>query len=59
MTKEVNSKSKMAPEEGPDGIDRWTSNGHGITFNGKRLVQVAGPDYDSPDYKFDEIEEVE
>ena len=26
-------KTKKAPEEGPLGIDRWTSNGYGITVS--------------------------
>lgn len=59
MAKEANSKSKMAPEEGPDGVDRWTCNGLGMFLDGKPVPQVELPDYNSPDYKFDDIEEVE
>ena len=24
----------LAPEEGPHGVDRWTSNGYGLTLDG-------------------------
>lgn len=27
-------KRKIAPEEGPHGVDRWTSNGYGLMING-------------------------
>lgn len=28
------TKMKKAPEEGPNGVDRWTSNGYGLTIDG-------------------------
>lgn len=33
-------KTKSAPEEGPDGVDRWTSNGYGLVIDG---IQVQSP----------------
>lgn len=29
------------PQEGPNGVDRWTSNGYGLTFNGKDVESPA------------------
>lgn len=51
------TKKKMAPEEGPNGVDRWTSNGYGITIDGKKVVVPEPKDEDEED--IDEIEEVE
>lgn len=45
---------KMAPEEGPNGVDRWTSNGYGIRVNGKK---VEPPKEKEPNPDIDEIEE--
>lgn len=39
-----NRKSNMAPEEGPNGVDRWTSNGYGITVGGKKVVPLSEKD---------------
>ena len=33
----MEDKKIKAPEEGPNGVDRWTSNGYGITVNGKEV----------------------
>ena len=30
-------KTISAPEEGPDGVDRWTSNGYGLCIDGIRV----------------------
>lgn len=30
----MEEKKPMVPEEGPLGIDRWTSNGYGLTIDG-------------------------
>lgn len=29
-------KRKTAPAEGPNGVDRWTSNGYGLIVNGEK-----------------------
>jgi len=47
-----NKKTKKAPEEGPNGVDRWTSNGYGLTLDGKKVEPPEEP-------QIDEIEEVE
>lgn len=44
-------KKAVAPAEGPNGVDRWTSNGYGITVDGKKVE----PEEKEPD--IDEIEE--
>ena len=31
---------KKAPEEGPNGVDRWTSNGYGLSIDG---IDVNSP----------------
>ena len=46
-------KRKLAPLEGPNGVDRWTSNGYGLTVNGKK---VEPPEEDNKD-EIDEIDE--
>lgn len=46
-------KTKLAPEEGPNGVDRWTSNGYGLTIGGKKVTPPAEEDRD-----IDEVEEV-
>ena len=47
-------KRKKAPEEGPNGVDRWTSNGYGIRVNGKK---VETPKEKAEEPQIDEIEE--
>lgn len=39
-----NKKPNLAPEEGPNGVDRWTSNGYGITVGGKKVVPFSEKD---------------
>lgn len=43
---------KKAPAEGPNGVDRWTSNGYGIRVDGKK---AEPPKEENSD--IDEIEE--
>lgn len=43
------------PEEGPHGVDRWTSNGYGLTLDGKA---VQPPEEDQPD-DIEDIVEIE
>jgi hypothetical protein len=31
------AERKQAPAEGPNGVDRWTSNGYGLTIGGKKV----------------------
>ena len=31
----------IAPEEGPNGVDRWTSNGYGLTLDGIEVNPVT------------------
>lgn len=50
------AKQNMAPEEGPNGVDRWTSNGYGVRIDGK-LIRPAEPA--EKEDEIDEIEEVE
>lgn len=45
-------KTKQAPEEGPHGVDRWTSNGYGLTIGGKKVEPPSQED------DIDEVEEV-
>ena len=51
-------KKKLAPEEGPNGVDRWTSNGYGITLGGKEVVPIE-PEEAAEEAEIDEIEEVD
>lgn len=46
----MSTEKRKVPEEGPHGVDRWTSNGYGLTIGGKQV--------DPPDDE-EEIEEVD
>ena len=35
------SKPQSAPVDGPNGIDRWTSNGYGLCIDGKKVISPA------------------
>ena len=48
-------KEKLAPLEGPNGVDRWTSNGYGLTLNGKKVEPSTEEDDKE---EVDDIEEV-
>ena len=37
----MEEKKPMAPEEGPHGVDRWTSNGYGLTIDGIEVTPAA------------------
>ena len=37
----MEDKKPMAPEEGPHGVDRWTSNGFGLTIDGIEVTPAA------------------
>lgn len=45
---------KQAPLEGPNGVDRWTCNGYGLTVNGKK---VEPPEETEQNPEIDEIDE--
>lgn len=50
---------RKAPEEGPHGVDRWTSNGYGLTIGGKKVEPPEEPDKPNRAEKnIDHIEEV-
>lgn len=34
-------KTNSAPAEGPNGIDRWTSNGYGLSIDGMEVTSPA------------------
>ena len=40
-------KIKNAPDEGPNGVDRWTSNGYGLIIDG---VEVKNPTDEEADH---------
>lgn len=50
-------KRRKEPEEGPYGIDRWTSNGYGLEIDGKKVEPLATDETEEDD--IDEIDEVE
>ena len=35
------AETKRAPEEGPNGVDRWTSNGYGLCIDGVEVNSAA------------------
>ena len=44
---------KQAPAEGPNGVDRWTSNGYGLVIDGKKVEPPA----EENEQDIEEIEE--
>lgn len=36
-----NPRRKLAPIDGPDGVDRWTSNGYGLILDGEPVTPIA------------------
>lgn len=55
----MTAKRRKAPEEGPHGVDRWTSNGYGLTIGGKKVEPPKEPDNPHPAEKnIDHIEEI-
>lgn len=53
MAEHKKAPRKKAPEEGPHGVDRWTSSGYGLTLDGKKV----DPPTEKPDKQ--DIEEIE
>lgn len=51
----MTDRKNLAPEEGPNGIDRWTSNGYGMRLGGKKVVPIGSEEEKD---EIDEIEEV-
>lgn len=49
------AKNKLAPDEGPHGVDRWSCNGYGLTINGKKVEPPANDD----DKDVEEVEEAD
>ena len=47
------AETKKAPNEGPNGVDNWTSNGYGLLINGKKVEPPA----EEAEQDIDEIEE--
>lgn len=37
----MEEKNTFAPEEGPHGVDRWTSNGYGLTIDGIEVTPTG------------------
>ena len=51
-------KRNIAPDEGPHGVDRWSSNGFGLTINGKEVVPLDTEEKEDDETQdIDEIEE--
>ena len=51
----MEDKRKLAPEEGPEGVDRWTSSGIGVTLVPPEKVKEMEEKADN----IDEIEEID
>lgn len=51
----MSDKKNIAPAEGPNGVDRWTSNGYGLRLNGKKVEPPKTDNDKEPD--IDDIEE--
>lgn len=37
----MDEKKHLGPEEGPHGVDRWTSNGYGLVIDGIEVTPTA------------------
>lgn len=40
-------EKKTAPDEGPNGVDRWTSNGYGLTIDGVEVKSLTNEEADN------------
>ena len=49
------AKRNLEPAEGPHGVDRWSSNGYGLTIGGKKVEPLA----EKEETDVEEIEEEE
>lgn len=49
------AENNKAPDEGPNGVDRWTSNGYGLRVNGKKVTPPEEENNETSE--IDEIEE--
>lgn len=49
----ADDKRKLAPADGPDGIDKWGTNGYGLIVNGKKVKPVPA------EMDVDEVEDEE
>ena len=49
----ADEKRKRAPADGPDGIDKWGTNGYGLIVNGKKVKPVPA------EMDTEEVEEIE
>ena len=38
----ADTNTSRAPEDGPNGVDRWTSNGYGLCIDGIEVSSPAG-----------------
>ena len=47
------AERKLAPVEGPHGVDRWSCNGYGLTIGGKKVE----PPVEDDDKDVEEVEE--
>ena len=45
------TKMTKAPEDGPNGVDRWTSNGYGLCIDG---IEVTSPAEKEADHSNEE-----
>ena len=38
---DTTTKKRQEPEEGPNGVDRWSSNGYGLRIDGIEVISPA------------------
>lgn len=53
----ADDKRKRAPDDGPDGVDKWGTNGYGLIINGKKVEAVPAEMEPVEEEDIDEIEE--
>lgn len=51
----MEDKRRKEPDEGPNGIDRWASNGYGITIGGKKVKPIDSEEREEDVDKIDEV----
>lgn len=50
-------KPRLAPENGPHGIDRWSGNGYGLRLNGEPVEPLPDTVFGDLDEDYDVVED--
>ena len=52
-------KQRIAPEDGPHGVDRWSCNGYGLRLNGEPVEPLPDTVFGNLDEDSDRTEDID